>query len=216
MSSLLEVSSLRYLSYDLFSNLFLYNYYEEDYDQLLKKLGKVKDLEDVNSIVNFKSIWDKLTSVKKSDYLIEYSTLFLTGIGIKPLTPVESKRLFSLMGEKVAQFRKNDILHFYSSRGLRLNYLGQFRFEEDHISTIFAFMSYLVKEEMMLRKERRDTYKNTMDQKNFFITHIQSWIPDWANDVIMDNRSDVFKVICKELRKWIDFENGYLLGGGKN
>ena len=216
MSSLLEVSSLRYLSYDLFSNLFLYNYYDEDYDQLLKKLEKVKDLEDVNSIVNFKSIWEKLTSVKKSDYLIEYSTLFLTGIGIKPLTPVESKRLFSLMGEKVAQFRKNDILHFYSSRGLRLNYLGQFRFEEDHISTIFAFMSYLVKEEMMLRKERRDTYKNTMDQKNFFITHIQSWIPDWANDVITDNRSDVFKVICKELRKWIDFENGYLLGGGKN
>jgi len=216
MSSLLEVSSLRYLSYDLFSNLFLYNYYEEDYDPLLKKMEKVKDLEDVNSIVNFKSIWDKLTSVKKSDYLIEYSTLFLTGIGIKPLTPVESKRLFSAMGEKVAQFRKNDILHFYSSRGLRLNYLGQFRFEEDHISTIFAFMSYLVKEEMMLRKERRDTYKNVMDQKNFFTTHIQSWIPDWANDVIMDNRSDVFKVICKELRKWIDFENGYLLGGGKN
>ena len=216
MSSLLELSSLRYLAYELFSHLFLYNYYDDDYSLLLKKLEKVKDLEDVNSIVNFRSIWEKLTSVRKTDYLIEYSTLFLTGIGIKPLTPVESKRLFSLMGEKVAQFRRNDILRFYSSRGLSLNYLTQFRFEEDHISTIFAFMAYLIKEEITLRKERRDTYRNIMDQKNFFITHIKGWIPDWANDVISDKRSDIFKVVCKELIKWIEFEDNYLLGGGKN
>lgn len=216
MSSLLEISSLRFLAYDLFSHLFLYNYYDEDYNSLLDKLSKVKDLEDVNSIVSFRDIWEKFNSSKKSDYLVEYSTLFLTGLGVKPLSPVESKRLFSLMGEKVAQFRRNDILRFYSSRGLKLNYIGQFRFEEDHISTIFAFMAYLIKEEIMLRKERRDTYKNTMDQKNFFTTHIYGWIPDWANDVITDKRSDIFKIVCRELRKWLDFENSYLLGGGKN
>lgn len=216
MSSLLEIASLRYLSYDLFSHLFLYNYYDEDYNQLLEKLEKVKDLEDVNSIVNFKSIWEKLTSVKKKDYLIEYTTLFLTGTGIKPLTPVESKRFFALSGDTVAQFRKNDILRFYKSRGLTLNYLGQFRFEEDHISTIFAFMTYLIKEEIKLREERKDTYRNIMDQRNFFITHIKGWIPDWANDVITDKRSDIFKVVCKELLKWIEFEDSYLLGGGKN
>ncbi|BFH72264.1 molecular chaperone TorD family protein [Sulfurisphaera javensis] len=216
MSSLLEIASMRFLVYDSFSQLFLYNYYDEDYSQLIKKLGKLKDIGEINSIVDFQSIWEKLTSSKKSDYLIEYSTLFLTGLGVKPLTPVESKRFFSLMGEKVAKFRKDDILRFYRSRGLKLNYLGQFIFEEDHISTIFAFMAYLINEELKLRQERKDVYKNLMDQKNFFLTHIYGWIPDWINDVISDKRSDIFKVVCKELRKWIDFENNYLLRGSKN
>ncbi|QIW24750.1 dehydrogenase [Sulfolobus sp. S-194] len=216
MSSLLEISSMRFLIYDTFSHLFLYNYYEEDYTQLMKKLEKIKDIQEINSVVNFKTIWEKLSDSKRSDYLIEYTTLFLTGLGVKPLTPVESKRFFSLMGERVAKFRKDDIMRFYSSRRLKLNYMNQFVFEEDHISNILAFMAYLIKEEIALRQERRDVYKNLMDQKNFFITHIQGWIPDWINDVINDPRSDIFKIVCRELKKWIDFENSYLLGGGKN
>lgn len=207
---------MRFLVYDVFGQLFLYNYYDEDYNQLLNKLEKLKDIQEINSIVDFKSIYEKFYSTKKSDYLIEYSTLFLTGLGVKPLTPVESKRFYSLMGEKVAKFRKDDILRFYVSRRLKMNYLGQFVFEEDHISSIFAFMAYLIKEEISLRQERKDVFKNLMDQRNFFTTHIESWIPDWINDVISDKRSDVYKVVCRELKKWIDFEHSYLLGGGRN
>ncbi|MEJ2776286.1 molecular chaperone TorD family protein [Sulfolobaceae archaeon RB850M] len=213
MSFSLEISSLRFLMYDLFSTLFFYNYYDEDYERMIKKLDKLAETEI--DAVNVKRIRDKIKSSKKSDLLIEYTTLFMTGIGIKPLIPVESKRFFSLMGERVAQFRYNDILRFYKSRNVKINYmLGEFTPEPDHISTILAFMSLLIKEEIDLKRkgEGGDLFKNKSDQKNFFTTHVYSWIPDWANDVISDKRSDIYRVVCEELRKWIENEREYLLG----
>jgi len=92
--------------------------------------------------------------------------------------------------------------------------LGEFTPEPDHISTILAFMSLLIKEEIDLKRkgEGGDLFKNKSDQKNFFTTHVYSWIPDWANDVISDKRSDIYRVVCEELRKWIENEREYLLG----
>lgn len=212
MSASLEIASFRFLVYDLFSSLLLYNFYDEDYKTMLNKLEKLSSLEA--DVIDIRRIRDKVKSITKSDLLIEYTTLFMTGTGVKPLTPVESKRVFSVMGESVAQFKYNDVLRFYRSRNVKIGYdLGVFTPEPDHAATILAFMAYLVKEEIELRsKGVKDLFRNKTDQKNFFTSHIDSWMPDWINDVINDPRSNVYKVVCEELRKWIDFEREYLKG----
>lgn len=213
--STLDQASLRFLVYDLFSALFYYNFYDEDYNKMKEKLEKISSLGIDKSIVDVERIKDKIFNSNKSDLLIEYTTLFLTGLGVKPLTPVESKRFFSLMGEKVATFRYTDMLRFLRSRNVRLNYmLGEFQPEPDNIVTILAFMSVLIKEEIEILQKGGDLYKNKADQRNFFTTHIYSWIPDWINDVINGKRADIYKVVCEELRKWLETEKEYLIGEG--
>ncbi|BCU70914.1 TorD/DmsD family molecular chaperone [Stygiolobus caldivivus] len=213
--STLDQASLRFLLYDLFSTLFYYNFHEEDYTKMREKLEKVSSLGIDKDAVDVGRIKDVVLNSAKSELLIEYSTLFLTGLGVKPLTPVESKRFFSLMGEKVASFRYNDILRFLRSRNVRLNYmLGEFQPEPDNIVTILAFMSVLIKEEITILQKGGDIYKNRADQRNFFTTHIYSWIPDWANDVINDKRANIYRVVCEELRKWLEVEREYLIGEG--
>lgn len=212
MSLSLEVSYFRFAVYDLFSSLFVYNFYDEDYNALLKKLDDVSQVE--TDAVDLKAIRDAVKSVPKGELLIEYTTLFMTGTGFKPLVPVESKRLYSILGENAAWKNYNDVLRFYRRRGIEVNYmLGQFTPEPDHIASELAFMAYLIREEIKARKEGKLDWQLVEDQKNFFISHIYSWVPDWANDVVNDPRSNVYKVVCRELRKWLDLERKVVQGG---
>ncbi len=206
--------NIRHASYDLFADLFLYKFGEDEYKQLLEKIDLVdkelgKQLEETIGI-RVNEIKRVFSETKRSGYLIEYSTLFLSGFGAKPLLPVESKRLFQLMGEKVATFKYTDVINFYRSRGIVMRFSSQFNPEPDHISSIFAFMSLLIEEEYEQRSEGKDPFKVLQDEKNFAITHIFSWIPDWASDVINDPRSSIYKVVCSELAKFLRFERKYL------
>ncbi|TRM79146.1 dehydrogenase, partial [Sulfolobus sp. D5] len=205
-----EQTILRFHIYDLFSEIFLYKIDDRQYQQMIDKINKAEeklgDLVKEIAKVDLSEIRQKFFEKKKSDYLVEYSTLFLTGLGYKPLTPVESKRFFVISGEKIALFKYQDITRFYGSRRLLIKFGDNFVHEPDHISTILAFMSYLVKEEYEIRKENRDLFKILSDEYNFMTTHIISWIPDWANDVINDNRADIFKVVCKNLNNWIEYD----------
>ncbi|AWR96142.1 dehydrogenase [Acidianus sulfidivorans JP7] len=207
--------NIRHASYDLFADLFLYKFEEDEYKNLLEKIDLVdkelgNQMEEVMNL-NVSEIKRVFNETKRSDYLIEYSTLFLTGFGIKPLVPVESKRVFQLLGgDKIAAFKYTDIIRFYKSRGIVMKFSSQFNPEPDHISSIFAFMSLLIEEEFKYRNEGKDVFKTTQDEKNFAISHIFSWIPDWINDVINDPRSKMYKVICSELSKFLNFERNYL------
>ncbi len=205
-----EQTILRFHMYDLFSEIFLYKIDDKQYQQMIDKINKAEeklgDLVKEIARVDLSEIKLKFSEKKKSDYLIEYSTLFLTGLGFKPLTPVESKRLFVISGEKIALYKYQDIIRFYGSRRLLMKLGDSFVHEPDHISTILAFMSYLVREEYEIRKENGDLFKILSDEYNFMTTHIISWIPDWSNDVINDNRADIFKIICKNLNNWIEYD----------
>lgn len=212
MSTPIEISYFRFAIYDLFSTLFLYNFYDEDYNAMLMKLDELSNVE--NEVIDIKRIREAVRSVKKSDLLIEYTTLFLTGIGFKPLVPVESKRLYSIMGERIAMGKYKDLLWFYRKNGIEVNYaMGQFVPEPDHIAAILAFMGYLIRKETKARKEGKLDWQLVEDQKNFFVSHVYSWIPDWANDVINDSRANVYKVVCEELKKWLDAERELIVGG---
>ncbi|ACP36626.1 conserved hypothetical protein [Sulfolobus islandicus Y.G.57.14] len=206
--------NVRHALYDLFADLFLYKFVEDEYKQLLEKIDVVdrelgKQLEEVMGI-RVTEIKRVFSETKRSDYLLEYSTLFLSGFGVKPLLPVESKRLFQLMGEKVATFKYTDVIRFYKSKGIVMKFSSQFNPEPDHVSSIFAFMSLLIEEEYEHRSEGRDPFKIVQDEKNFALTHIFSWIPDWINDVINDPRSNIYKIVCSELAKFLQFERKYL------
>ncbi len=212
MSQALDTATVRFLVYDVFSTLFYYNFRDEDYESMTKKLKALSNLTVEG--VDIGKVAEKVLGAEKKDLLIEYTTLFLTGTGVKPLTPVESKRFYSLMGEGVATFRYNDILRFYRSRNLRLNRLDFFAPEPDHVATILAFMAYLIREEAELKeKGGTELQRNLMDQRNFFTTHVYGWMPDWANDVVHDPRANIYKVVCEELGKWLELERRYLLGG---
>ncbi|QKR00591.1 molecular chaperone TorD family protein [Metallosphaera tengchongensis] len=211
--SILDVLNVRHATYDMFSELFLYKFHEEEYNELLNKLKFLdenlsKYMEETG--VNVGEIRRAFHEAKRSDYLIEYSTLFLTGMGVKPLTPVESKRMFSLMGEKVATFKYTDVVRFLKSRGIVPKMSSQFSPELDHISSLLAFMSILIEEEFNLRSSKQDAFKSVQDQKNFATTHLFSWVPDWANDVVSDPRSNLYKVVCRELDNWLKFEKDFL------
>lgn len=206
--------NVRHALYDLFADLFLYKFGEDEYKQLLEKIDVVdrelgKQLEEIMGI-RVTEIKRVFSETKRSDYLLEYSTLFLSGFGVKPLLPVESKRLFQLMGEKVATFKYTDVIRFYKSKGIVMKFSSQFNPEPDHVSSIFAFMSLLIEEEYEHRSEGRDPFKIVQDEKNFALTHIFSWIPDWINDVINNPRSNIYKIICSELTKFLQFERKYL------
>ncbi len=201
MLSLIE----RAYIYDLFSDIFMYKWKEEDYTQLITKL---RDLG--KDYPYSKDILEKLLIVKRRDVLIEYSTLFLSGIGSRPLVPIESKRFFSLLGEKIAIAKLNDLLSFYRSWGLRLKVGDFFQPEVDHISTVLGFMSFLIYKEHEYELRGKEPFRSVSDQKNFFASHILSWIPDWINDVVNDNRADIYKVVCKELDKWIKEDKDFL------
>lgn len=208
--SLLDQTILRFYLYDLFSEIFLYKIDDKEYNDMLMKISKIDENfgQLVMNIanVNISEIREKFNQIKKKDYLIEYSTLFLTGLGNKPLVPVESKRLFVKLGEKIAMYKYSDIIRFYSSRRIVPKLGNNFVHEPDHISTILAFMSLLIKEEYELRKNNKNPFNIISDQINFATTHIVSWIPEWANDVINDDRSDIFKVVCKNLVSWIQYD----------
>ncbi|MEM3359033.1 MAG: molecular chaperone TorD family protein [Zestosphaera sp.] len=211
--SILDVLNVRHATYDLFSDLFLYKFSSEDFNDLLKKLSLIDEklgefIEETG--VNVREVRRVIENSKRSDYLIEYSSLFIAGVGVKPLIPVESKRLFSLMGEKVATFKYNDVIRFYRSRHLVPKLISQFPPEPDHISSLLAFMSLLIEEEFKLRSSGKDAFKTVQDQKNFAVTHLFSWIPDWINDVINDPRSSIYKVVCSELSNWLKFERDFL------
>ena len=169
---------------------------DENFGQLVMNIANV----------NISEIREKFNQIKKKDYLIEYPTLFLAGLGNKPLVPVESKRLFVKLGEKIAMYKYSDIIRFYNSRRIVPKLGNNFVHEPDHISTILAFMCLLIKEEYELRKNNKNPFNIISDQINFATTHIVSWIPEWANDVINDDRSDIFKVVCKNLASWIQYD----------
>ncbi|EHP70530.1 putative component of anaerobic dehydrogenase [Metallosphaera yellowstonensis MK1] len=211
--SILDMLNVRHAAYDIFADLFLYKFKEEEYNELLGKLSLVQEKLGkylMETGVDVSEILRAFKEAKRSDYLIEYSTLFMTGLGVKPLIPVESKRIFSLMGEKVALFKYNDVVRFMKSRGLVPKIVTQFSVEIDHVSSILGFMAYLVEEEFNLRVNGRDAYKTVQDQKNFAITHIFSWIPDWASDVVNDQRARIFKVVCTQLQEWLKFDRDFL------
>lgn len=211
--SILDVLNVRHSTYDMFSDLFLYKFDVNEYQQLLEKIRTLEEklgkyMEETG--VEITEIRKVLEENKRSDYLIEYSSLFIAGVGVKPLIPVESKRLFSLMGERVATFKYNDVVRFYSSRGLVPKLGSQFSPEPDHISSLFAFMSLLVEEEFHNRSTGKDAFKVVQDQKNFATSHLFSWIPDWINDVVHDPRSRIYKVVCSQLGNWLKFEKDFL------
>ncbi len=197
----------------MFSDLFLYKFDPEEYHQLMDKLKSIEErlgtyMEETGiKVGEIRAVFEQ---AKRSDYLTEYSSLFISGVGIKPLVPVESKRLFSLMGDRVATFKYNDVVRFYRSRNLVPKISSQFSPEPDHISSLLAFMSLLVEEEFDHRRKGLDAFKVVQDQKNFAITHLFSWIPDWINDVIHDPRSNIFKVVCSQLGDWLKFERDFL------
>jgi len=199
MVAMMRELSNRAFIYDVFSDIFYYKLDDESYKEMIEKIKIAKDVFDP-----FSEVFNVLNLRPKKDYLIEYTTLFLTGLGIKPLVPVESKRLYALMGEKIAMFKLNDIIRFYKSYKLRPKIGDFFQLEVDHVSSIMAFMSYLVS------KEGEEGQRVIIDEKNFFISHIYGWIPDWANDVIADERSEIFKPICKALNEWIYIEKDNL------
>ncbi|WP_338598252.1 molecular chaperone TorD family protein [Sulfolobus tengchongensis] len=211
--SVTALLNLRHATYDLFADLFLYKFYEEEYKQLQEKLDLIdreigKQLEEIG--IRVKEIRKVFSDLERKNYLIEYSTLFIAGVGVKSLIPVESKRLFNLMGEKIATFKYNDVIRFYKSRNLVMRFTSQFNPEPDHISSLLAFMSVLIEEEYEYRNQGKDPFRIIQDEKNFATTHIFSWIPDWINDVIRDPRSKIYKVVCSELDHWLKFEKKYL------
>ncbi|BDC17272.1 molecular chaperone TorD family protein [Acidianus sp. HS-5] len=193
-----ELSNRAFI-YDIFSDIFYYKLDDDSYKEMLEKIKVAKEVFEPLS-----EVFELLNTKQKKDYLIEYTTLFLTGIGVKPLTPVESKRLYTLMGEKVALFKLNDIIKFYKAYKLRPKMGDFFQPEADHISSIMAFMSFLIS------KEDEGDQRAIMDERNFFISHVYGWIPDWANDVIVDDRSEIFKSVCKALNEWINVEKDRL------
>ncbi|BDB99327.1 TorD/DmsD family molecular chaperone [Saccharolobus caldissimus] len=208
--SLMDLTLLRFYIYDLFSEIFLYKIEDNEYNQMIEKINKIdenfreilKQLSNVDTL----EIRKKFESIEKKDYLIEYSTLFLAGFGNKPLTPVESKQIFVNLGEKIALFKYSDIVKFYRLRGIVTKLDRNFVHEIDHISTILAFMSFLVKEEYELRKLNKNPFKTISDEINFMTTHIMGWVPSWANNVINDSRSDIFRIVCKNLLQWINYD----------
>ncbi|AHC52122.1 component of anaerobic dehydrogenase [Sulfolobus acidocaldarius SUSAZ] len=204
-----EQAILRFLIYDTFSEIFLYKIEDKEFNDMLDKLNDVTEkvggvLKEIANVDMFE-IRKKFKSKSKKDYLIEYTTLFLTGFGNKPLTPVESKRNYLLIGEGITTFRYNDIVRFYTTRGLVMK-SRSFMHEPDHISTILGFMSFLIREEINLSKDNGDISKIVMDQYNFMTTHIMSWVPEWINDVLSDGRSDIFRPVCANLGRWINYD----------
>lgn len=206
----MDLTLLRFYIYDLFSEIFLYKIEDNEYNQMIEKINKIDDnfreiLRQISNVDTLE-IRKKFENIEKKDYLIEYSTLFLTGLGNKPLTPVESKQIFVNLGEKIALFKYNDIIRFYQSRGIRIKLDRNFVHEIDHISTILTFMSFLVKEEYELRRSNKNPFKTISDEINFMTTHIMSWVPSWAHEVINDSRSNIFRVVCKNLVQWINYD----------
>lgn len=197
MTMMKEINNRSFI-YDVFSDIFYYKLDDNGYKEMLEKISIAKEVFEPMS-----EVLEILNSRSKKDYLIEYTTLFLTGLGIKPLIPVESKRLYALIGEKIALFKLNDIIKFYRAYKLKPKIVDFFQPEVDHISSIMAFLSFLAS------KEDEDK-RIVLDERNFFISHVYSWIPDWANDVIADERSEIFKPICKALNEWISIEKEYL------
>ncbi|EZQ02013.1 dehydrogenase [Candidatus Acidianus copahuensis] len=200
-------TELRYYIYDFFGDLFIYNYDENDYNLLLDKMEKLSQVKEFRELVNINDIQEIFKKIERKDYLIEFSTLFLSGNS--NLIPIESKRLYSLQGEKVAIFKKNDIIRFYRSRKLALA-MSFFQPEADHIASIMAFMSYLVSEENKKRRSGLDPFSIITDERNFFTSHVYNWIPEWAKEVIADKRSFIYKLVCQRLLNFLQVEKDYL------
>ncbi|MUN29834.1 dehydrogenase [Sulfolobus metallicus DSM 6482 = JCM 9184] len=192
----------RSLLYEFYSDLFIYKWDEEEYSSFVQR---VKDVD--STYTNLRPLTSKILNASRKDLLVEYSSLFLTGTGSRPLTPVESKRIFSIMGEKIALSKYKDLLSFYDSWGLKPKSVGNFfQPEADHISSILAFMAFLISKENETTAEGRKPLRSMSDQKLFFFNHVLSWIPSWANDVIKDKRSNLFGVACSSLNQWIEQE----------
>lgn len=206
---------VRHLVYDGLAEVFTYRVRDNDWNELLSKLEEYakldKDIKDQTGF-SFNEILEKLREAGKGKVAVEYSTLFDTGIGARPLNPVESIRLYSLVGESAATFKLRDLRRFYAKYGLNPNIHREFREAEDHISMVFAFMSHLCDLEYRIKQEKRAVDDVVRDQRNFMVSHIKSWIPELMDDVINDKRSEVFKVVGKNVKSWVKFDS-LLLGG---
>ncbi|EWG06718.1 MAG: hypothetical protein ASUL_07869 [Candidatus Aramenus sulfurataquae] len=205
-----DLPVIRFYVYDTFSEIFFYKINDDEYKVMIDKVNKVSEnlgqaIKEVSG-VDFPRIAKKFSEIKKKDYAIEYTTLFLTGLGLKPLMPVESRRTFAISGEKQALRQYLDITSFYERRGVVPKVAGSFIHEPDHITTILAFMALLAREEIEERKEGKDFMKTVKEESEFLNRHVVNWVIDWARDVMSDPRANLFKVVCEELAKWIEFD----------
>ncbi len=196
--------SSRALVYDFFSDLFVYKWDDEEYESFMQRVKEMRDFPPLRELS------EKLLSTPRRDLLVEYSSLFMANVGERLLNPAESKRLFSILGEKVALMKLRDLLSFYNDWGLSPIPTGFFQPEPDHVSSILAFMSFLIMKEEETKSQGREPVRSKSDQRTFFFNHILSWVPEWCRDVMKDKRADVFSVACRELVNWIEEERKVL------
>lgn len=197
----LKVESDSYNLYALLASFFL-NGLDEDWLFAVQELKLTGDPGGQEQYVRHVQALKALIAVepeeKVAHWQTEYTRLFL-GPGQAPAYPYASLYLSPrrlLMQEITAEVRR-----VYLEQGLIMDRL--YTQPEDHLGVELEFLGYLQ------RKRLEEPQKaNTVAEvkRKFLSTHLLTWVPDFAQDIITNTMEPLFQELAGLLQEFLESE----------
>ncbi len=141
---------------------------------------------------DIKDILDQCLAIDDADLKQKYSALFEVG-DEGPPAPIRED-LFLAQPAKL----REDLVRFYEYFGYQLN--EEFQWQMDHLSIELEFMHFLIAGEFGADD---DKLSFQLGQFDFIEKHLNNWVPQLSEKLIILDHGDIYTKIVIELSKFL-------------
>lgn len=145
------------------------------------------------------------------DLEVDYARIFLAAGVAQGLAAFPYESVYTSKKHLMNQEASSDVHILYAAKGRKARE-DMYRIPDDHIGLEFEYMAELCEEAAKAAEDGADAKaeESQKEQKEFFLQHLNRWVPIFAGDVAKYAQTDFYKAIAKITRGFIG-EEGKLM-----